>query len=169
MNQLSAMLTAWPAWLAFIVSGLVLFNRLIDESEKFASFFGKWGRRMHEKSNRHDRITSVATEFAAAVETAVEDARRKWIADENDALRVLDRRLSAVAEVTDQQRIDLDELRFTARCLTAFTEYEANWHHDFNLLVARETCVTPDLIPNHMDHWQFRALFKTNESWRKWS
>lgn len=160
----------WPAWVAMAVAMLVGLNRLIDESSKFAGFFGRFGRRLHERAAARHRVDAVATEFAVAIEGAVEGARRKWQIDENEAIRALDARLASLSEVTTDQFGEIADLRVTVRCLTAYTEYEAAWHHNLLMKAYKaDVGITADDIPAHMDHVQFRALFLCDSKWQQWA
>lgn len=160
----------WPAWLAMAVSGVIALNRAVEESSKFASVLGRFGKRMHDRAIARKQVEFAAAELAEAVMKAVEDARKSWQSDENAAMRALDERLESVAEVTAAQRVDLEEMRFQVRCLMAYSEYEIMWHHKLMVKAAQSPngCLDYDQIPEHIDYWQFEGVYRTNSHWREW-
>jgi hypothetical protein len=160
----------WPAWLAIAVSGVIALNRAIEESSKFAAILGRFGKKMHDRALARKQVEFAAAELAEAVMKAVEEARRTWQTDENAALRALDGRLRSVAEVPSQHIIDMDEMRFQVRCLMAYSEYEATWHHRLQTKAAQAPggCLDFADIPDHVDYWQFEKLYRVNERWRDW-
>lgn len=160
----------WPAWLAMAVSGIIALNRAVEESSKFAGVLGGWGKKMHDRAIARKQVEFAAAELAEAVMKAVEDARRAWQSDENAALRAMDERLEAVAEVTTAQKKDLEEMRFQVRCQMAYSEYEIMWHHKLLVKVSQSPngCLDYNDIPHHIDYWQFESMYRANDHWREW-
>lgn len=170
MNE-DIFLSYWPAWLALVVSALIAFNRLIDESKKFASFFGEWGRKRHEKTLRRHQMDLQATHFADAVKQAVENARKAWEEDENEAISALDRRLLVVAKVTEQQSKDIATCQRKINVMSAYADYESSWHNRMRAVVAASSggSVVVNDLPPHMNFWQFEAeYFKHPDIDRTW-
>lgn len=160
----------WPGWLALTISGLVGFNYLVQESQKFASFWGGWTRRIHERAAERHKIDLVKGSFAEAVLKAVETARDKWEAEGNEALAALEGQLRTVSAITAQQKETLTDLLFRVRCMTVYVEYEALWHHKLNVMVntANDDHIPISVLPSHIDYYQFEALYRANPNWRNW-
>jgi len=160
----------WPAWLALVVSGVIAFNRMIEESKKFSAFFGEWGRNRRERALRRHQVDLQASHFADAVKQAVEDARRKWQEDENEAIAALDRRLLVVAKVTEQQSRDIATCQKKINVMSAYADYESAWHNRMRAQVAAQgDSVLVSELPPHMNFWQFEAQYlqkpDTDRSW----
>lgn len=164
------LLQYWPGWLALGVSGFLIVNRLIEESAKFAGFLGAWGRRRHAKAMARHQLDLQAAQFGQAITDAIERARQSWESDENEALRALDLRLETVSGITEQQKKDIDELRFAVRVLTAYSEYESMWHGRFTRAIAEagNGTIPLDRLPPHIDYWEFESRFHENTNWKSW-
>lgn len=161
----------WPGWLSLAVVMLLTFNKMVEESYKFASIWGKWGKKVHANALARHHINLAAEQFAVAVKDAVNAAREEWEAEDNEAIRALDDRLKTVGRVTADQKINIDELLFQVHCLTAYTDYEGLWHNKFRAEAARSIDGRLSLthLPGHMVYYEFEAKFKVNPTWRQWS
>lgn len=164
----------WPGWLALLVALILTFNKLAEESEKFARTFGRIGRGIRRRALQRHQVDLKAAEFAMAVQSAVTEAvtkaREEWEQDENTAIAALDARLSTVSKVTAQQLVDLEEMRFQVRCMTAYTEYEAMWHNRLSMLIANSTgkvCLND--LPHHYGYYEWEKKYRDDPNWRKWA
>lgn len=163
----------WPAWVAIAVATLVMLNQAITESEKFANLLGRFGRAIYARSKRKYRMDQI--EFSDAVRQAVADERKRWEEDETRSLTVVNERMAYVVGVAEKQSDQIKELSFQLRCMTAYVEYEAEWHHRFRMAVLRAdkgdgTVVVNDL-PNHMHYAEFEKKCKDtgDMNWRIWA
>lgn len=162
----------WPAWLAMAIAGLVAFNQAIAESKKFASLLGGWGRKMHDRAR--SRYQMDTAEFNAAVRDAVADERARWDSEEARALTMVEGRLKYVTEITETQQKELQELSWSLRCHTAYTEYEADWHHKLRMKVVQANRDGGKIpigdLPDHRSYYEFETLCKDkgNLNWRTW-
>jgi hypothetical protein len=165
------LLSYWPGWLALAVSTFLIINRLIEESSKFAGYLGSWGRKRHARAAARHHLDLQAAQFGQAITEAIEKARTTWESEENEALRALDLRLETVSGVTQQQKKDIDELRFAVRVLTTYSEYESWWHGQLSRAMAQvgNGHVDISLLPPHIDYWDFEAKFRLNNTWRAWA
>lgn len=165
------LLTAyWPGWLACVVAFILAFNKLAEESYKFASLFGRWGKKIHAKALERHHINLAAEQFANAIRDAVEKARDEWEGEENEAIKALDQRLGTVSRVTTDQTAHINDLLFQVRCLTAYTDYEGLWHNRFRVAAARsgDGHMSLDDLPNHIGYYEFEAKYREDDDWRKW-
>lgn len=170
MPSTDQLLSYWPGWLALLIAGMMAFNKLVEESYKFASYFGKWGKKLHTRALARHHVNLAAEQFAMAVKDAVEIARKQWEADDNEAIRALDERLGTVSRVTSDQKANIEELLFQVHCLTAYTDYEGLWHNKFRAIAARGNGrMNLSELPTHMLYYEFETQFKMNPKWREWS
>jgi hypothetical protein len=162
----------WPAWTAITVATLVMLNQAITESEKFANMLGRVGRAMYARSKRRYQMDQI--EFSRAVRDAVGEERHRWEADEVRALNVVTGQMEYVVTVAAKQQEQLNELNFRVRCMTAYVEYEAEWHHRLRMLVLRADvnggAVGISELPPHHDFAEFERKCNENKStaWRTW-
>lgn len=159
----------YPGWVALAFALILGFNKLAEESEKFANFFGKAGRKIRDRALKKHGYDIVAAQVAEAVQKAVEAARREWEEDENEAITALDQRLGAVSAVTAQQRLDLEEMRFSYNCCLAYADYETQWHSRLTVKVGTAGSVTLEDLPRHYSYYDFEKQFKKHTNWRKWA
>lgn len=171
MPSTDLLLTYWPGWLALTIAVVMAFNKAVEESYKFASIWGKWGKRVHAKALSRHHVDLAAAQFAQAVQKAVDTARETWEAEDNEAIKALDDRLGTVSRVTADQKINIDELIFQVRCLTAYTEYEGLWHNRFRAEAARAVDGRLSMadLPGHIGFYEFEVHYKANQQWRQWS
>lgn len=157
----------WPAWIAIAISVLLGVNRLIEESEKFAGFFGKWARKIHA---RHQEDL-VIEKLAEVVRQVLDSAHDEWESEGNEAMRAMAARLETMSDVSAQQKEDIDELLFQVRCSMGYGEYEALWHHRLRLAAtnATGTCLPLADIPNHIDYYRFESMYRSDTNWRTWA
>lgn len=154
-----AFLELWPAWLAVSISALLAFNRLIEESRKFAAFFGEWGRQRHEKAIKRHQVDLQASLFADAVQAAVAKAREQWEDEENEAIAALRVRLEEVARITGAQALDLANLRVELDKMSQYAEYEVEWHKRMRALASQDGPIPAADVPAHMNWWAFERLY----------
>lgn len=170
MPTADALLQYWPGWAALLFAGLLTLNKLLEESEKFARFLGPIGRSLRKRALKRHQFDIAAAHIAMAVQQAVAKAREEWERDENEAIIALDQRLSTVSQVTAQQSLDLEAMRFQVQVMTAYTEYEAMWHQRLQLAIAAAGGeLRSEDIPGHMDYFQFEKKYKRNTNWRRWA
>lgn len=162
----------WPAWVAILVATLVMLNQLITESEKFANVLGSIGRKMYARSKRRYQMDQI--EFSKAVRDAVSDERQKWEDDEARALSAVEGQMTFVADVAEKQQIQLAELSFQLRCMTAYVEYEAEWHHKLRMRILTSdpvnAVISVEDLPDHLHYAEFERKCKDSNSlsWRSW-
>lgn len=170
MPSTDLLLNYWPGWLSLTVAVLLVTNKLIEESYKFASAFGKIGKSIHARALARHHVDLAASQFAAAVKDAVNAARKEWEQEDNEAIRALDDRLGTVSRVTADQKSDIDDLLFQVHCLTSYTDYEGVWHNRFRAIAARGNGrMNLTELPGHMLYYEFEEQFKLNTKWREWS
>lgn len=163
----------WPAWAAIGVATLVFVNQAITESEKFANLLGRFGRSIYARSKRRYQMDQI--EFSSAVQMAVASERQKWSEDEARALTVVTGQMTMIADIAKQQKIQLEELNFQLRCMTAYVEYEAEWHHRFRMVLLSADVgnglINTHELPDHMHYADFEKKCKDlkNMSWRTWT
>lgn len=164
------LLTYWPGWLSLVIAFILAFNKGVEESYKFASIWGKWGKRAHAKALARHHVDLAAEQFATAVKNAVELARDEWEAEDNQAIAALDSRLGTVSRVTADQSTHIKELLFQVQCLTAYTDYEGLWHNKFRAEATRAIDGRLSLadLPGHMGFYDFEATYRDNTRWREW-
>lgn len=174
MPSSDLVLQYWPGWVSLAIGVLLTVNKLIEESEKFAKRLGPIGRKLRDRALKRHHVDLAAAEFAdavrKAVDKAVEEARRRWLEDENEAIKSLSGRLETVSDVTDEQEEAIGVLRSEVRCLTAYTEYEDSWHARLRAAAVRSpdgTILMTDL-PHHTGYYDFEAKYRTNPNWRTW-
>lgn len=157
----------WPAWVAISAAGLVTLNQAITESEKFANMLGRFGRAIYARSKRRYQMDQI--EFSRAVRAAVTEERHKWEADETRALNVVSGQMDFVATVAAAQQAQLNELNFRVRCMTAYVEYEAEWHHRLRMMLLSADGGLA-VLPDHYDYAEFERKCKAhnNMNWRTW-
>lgn len=165
----------WPVWLAVTIAVLVGTNQLLTESEKFANLLGRFGRKVYDRARARSRMDTV--EFSAAVRDAVKSERESWEAEETRAFAAVERDLAYVTGVTNRQQERLEEFEWSMRCLTAYTEYEADWHHRMRLAILKAeqnggVIPVEDLEEKfpHMHYREFEEKCRTanNMNWRSW-
>lgn len=168
----TTLLNYWPAWLGIAIATLVAVNQAITESEKFANTLGGWARKMHARAQKRHRMDTV--EFNEAVRDAVADERTRWENDEARSLKIVEGRLEYVTKITENQQTEMGALSFQVRCMTAYTEYEADWHHRLRLLILRANQnggeIAIQTLPDHMAYYEFETMCKQkgNLNWRTW-
>lgn len=161
----------WPAWVALVLAALVGINELIKQSSTLANFLGGWARKIHARAAAGRQVDIASAEFTKFVADAVENAREKWEGDENEALASLSTRLETVRSVTAEQALNIAELQFQVRCMTAYTEYEAWWHHQLDTRKARaaESLLVEDIL-DHMLYYEFEQKCRDQSmKWRTWA
>lgn len=161
----------WPGWVSLIVAGILTFNKLVEESYKFASLWGKWGKDLHAKALARHHVDLAAEQFATAVKNAVELARDEWEAEDNEAIAALDARLKTVSQVTGDQTRHIKELLEQDNIKSAYLDYEGLWHNRFRVAAARseDGRLSLDDLPGHVGYYEFEASFRDNPRWREWS
>lgn len=164
----------YPGWVALLIGVVLAFNKLAEESEKFAKTFGRLGREIRRRALLRHQIDLKAAEFALAVQAAVQEAvtraREEWEQDENEAIAALDARLSTVSKVTAQQLVDLEEMRFHVNCMSAYSDYETVWHNTLMVRVIEKGGVFSLAdIPHHIGYYEWEKAFRVNINWRKWA
>ena len=162
----------WPAWLAIAIASVVGLGQLLTESEKVANLFGKWGRKIYNKARQRNRMDT--EEFNRAVRDAVAEERERWERDEARALTIVEGEVKIVSDVAADQQRKMEEMYWTIRCLTAYTEYEADWHHRLRILVLQANANGGSIpISDFADHIHYAEFEKkcrehNNMNWRSW-
>lgn len=169
MNNLPAW---WPGGLAIAIAMIVAVNQLIAESSKFANLLGGWGRKLHARARARYRMDTA--DFNEAVRDAVADERKRWEEDEARALKAVEGRLTYVTEITKAQQEEMNTLSWQIRCHTAYTEYEADWHHQLRMKIVKALknggAIPVEVLPEHIPFYDFERLCKDKSSfaWRTW-
>jgi uncharacterized phage-like protein YoqJ len=170
---MSDITSLWPAWTALGVGALVTLNQLLTESEKFANLLGSVGRKFYARSKLKYQMDQI--QFSTAVRAAVNDERKRWEEDESRALAVVTGQMAYVSSTAEEQQKQLEGLSFQIRCMTAYVEYEANWHHQLRMQMLRadsknDGMISIETLPNHMDYSDFEGNCKKFNSmaWRSW-
>lgn len=161
----------WPAWLSLVLVAIVGLNELIKQSSTLANLLGGWAKKIHARAAAGRQVDLASAEFTKLVASALEDAREKWEEDENEALASLNTRLETVRTVTAEQALNITELQFQVRCMTAYTEYEAWWHHQLDLRKARAADALPVAeILDHLLYFEFEQKCRdVDMKWRTWA
>lgn len=171
MPSTDLILTYWPGWLALAIAAVMAFNKAVEESYKFASYWGKWGKHVHARALARHHVDLAADQFATAVKNAVNDAREEWEAEDNEAIASLNTRLGTVSQVTSDQARHITELLEQDRIKGAYLDYEGLWHNKFRAEAVRSADGRVSLaeLPVHMGYYEFEAQFRINPKWREWS
>ncbi|ALF00467.1 hypothetical protein SEA_BOOSTSEASON_33 [Mycobacterium phage BoostSeason] len=140
-------------WVGIVV--LVLFvvyvsGQLIEKSERVAKLLplGVWWRERNRRKSAVD---------PAELTRAVEAARHAWSREENAALAALESRVAVIAAISEHQAVNIKELQDSVRAFTAFSVYDARWHHRADVALA--DCPMCDL-PEHLDYFAFERLWR---------
>ncbi|APD17725.1 hypothetical protein PBI_ERIS_29 [Mycobacterium phage Eris] len=76
--------------------------------------------------------------------------RNAWVAEDNEVIQALQAQVSAIAA-------DLAAVNEKVRTFTAWSVYDARWHHKVSVTWAgSETC----LLPDHLDYFAFERLWR---------
>jgi hypothetical protein len=171
MPDWEALLAYWPGWVSLVVAAILTFNKLVEESYRFASIWGNWGKAMHAKALARHHVDLAAEQFATAVKNAVELARDEWESEDSEAIAALDARLKTVSQVTGEQVVHIRELLEQDRIKSAYLDYEGIWHNRFRVAAARSSDgrLSLDELPGHLGYYDFEAAFRENPKWREWS
>lgn len=171
MPSADVLLAYWPGWFSLIVAVLLVLNKLIEESFKFASYFGGLGKKLHTRALARHHVNLAAEQFAVAVKNAVEAAREEWEAEDNEAISSLNTRLGTVSQVTSDQARHISELLEQDRIKGAYLDYEGLWHNKFRAEALRSADgrISISDLPVHMGYYEFEAQFRVNPKWREWS
>jgi hypothetical protein len=168
----STLASYWPAWLAIALAGMAGFYQVITEFSRFANLFGKWGRTLYQKSRERHRMDT--EDFHKAVRKAVEEERQRWDEDEARELATVQERLNYFIGLAELQQREMAELSFQTRCHTAYTEYEAEWHHRLRIAISQALhnggAVPVDKLPDHIHYAEFEKKCRDagTMSWRGW-
>ena len=75
--------------------------------------------------------------------------RRDWVAEDNEVIQGLQAQISSLAS-------DLAKVNERVRTFTAWSGYDARWHH----LVAVTNAASPTcMLPEHLDYFAFEKLW----------
>lgn len=142
----------WVGFAALILFGLYVLTQAIEKYEKLANIlpFGAW---WHERQRRRRQLDN------AELTNAIETARKSWINDENAALTALERRMASIAKTSENQASDIRELQTTVRAFTAWSSYDARWHHK---LIVENSERSACEVPAHRDFFEFEHLWRTD-------
>lgn len=170
MPSADLLLTYWPGWLALTIAAVMAFNKFVEESYKFASYFGKWGKKIHARALARHYVDLAAEQFATAVKNAVDTAREEWETEDNEAISSLNTRLGTVSQVTSDQAKHITELLEQDRIKGGYLDYEGLWHNKFRAAAVRSEDGRVSLtdLPVHMGYYEFEAQFRVNPKWREW-
>lgn len=141
----------WVGLLAIVLIGVYAVSIVAERSAIIAKFL-PFGTKWHEYQKKRRQISQ------QEVATAVEVARQSWINDENAALVALERRMSSIAQTSEQQANDIRDLQTTVRAFTAWSQYDARWHHRHVVEMSDTDCV----VPQHYDFFAFELLWRTD-------
>ncbi|ATN88103.1 minor tail protein [Mycobacterium phage Cindaradix] len=122
----------WVGLFAVLAFGTYILAQLAEKFQGVAKLlpFGRWWHKRQQKKI----------------------GRRAWVAEDNEVIQALQEQVSSIAG-------ELADVRETLRSLTAFTVYDARWHHRVEVTNARsETC----LLPEHLDYFAFDRLWRND-------
>lgn len=142
-------------WIGVCVLALFfvyLLGQLAEKYETIAKILplGKWW---------HDRHKKRDTDEAQKLTDAIEAARNTWSRHENAALATLEGRVAVIRAVSEQQSQNIEELQNEIRCFTAFSIYDARWHHKVSIDCATTSKVS---LPDHLDYFEFEHIWRND-------
>lgn len=78
--------------------------------------------------------------------------RGAWVAEDNQVIQALQQQITGILD-------DLQSVREIQRAFTAWSVYDARWHHKVEVTnAASPTC----LLPQHLDYFSFEKLWSTD-------
>ncbi|QLF84472.1 hypothetical protein SEA_TOPANGA_31 [Mycobacterium phage Topanga] len=122
----------WVGLFAVIMFVVYIGAQIIEKSETIAKFLpgGQWWHN-RQKSKRGRRTDLVA--------------------DDNEIIRALQEQVSSIVG-------ELAAVRETLRAFTAWSVYDARWHHQALIEAATTDCTLPD----HLDYFAFEKLWRAD-------
>ncbi|AMO44000.1 minor tail protein [Mycobacterium phage Bactobuster] len=122
----------WTGLFAIVMFVLYVGAQIIEKFEPLAKFVpgGRW---WHDRQKRK------------------RGRRKDMVADDNEIIRALQEQVSSIV-------LDLATVRDTLRTFTAWSVYDARWHHQALVDVAGQGVVLPD----HLDYFAFEVLWKAD-------
>ncbi|QBP31054.1 minor tail protein [Mycobacterium phage Refuge] len=122
----------WVGLFAVVMFILYVGSQVIEKFEGLAKILpgGQWWHE-RQKAKRGRRVDMVA--------------------DDNEIIRALQEQVTSIVT-------ELAQVRETLRTFTAWSVYDARWHHQALVEVARDGV----LLPDHLDYFAFETLWKVN-------
>lgn len=122
----------WTGVVAVVLFVVYVGAQIIEKFEPLAKFFpgGKWWH--NRQKQRRGR-------------------RRDIVADDNEIIMDLQQQVSSIVG-------ELAAVRETLRAFTAWSVYDARWHHQALVDAAVSGCV----LPEHLDYFAFEKLWRAD-------
>lgn len=146
----------WLGIVVLAVFSLYALNKGIQESEALANKFGRFGRWIRARNHRKHPPAIPPDSLREVVSEAIRAAREDWEHEENQALKALERRVGSISTTSKQQAGDIKDLQKLVQAFTAFSVYDARWHH---MVSVSHTDVA---LPGHLDFFEFEPLWRAN-------
>lgn len=121
----------WVGLFALLMFFVYIALQVIEKSPAIAKIFplGTW---WHERQNTR------------------KNRRGDWLAEDNQVILALQEQVKGICE-------ELAAVRETLRSFTAWSIYDARWHHKVSVDAALTSKV---LLPDHLDYFEFEKLWK---------
>ncbi|AHJ88690.1 minor tail protein [Mycobacterium phage RhynO] len=122
----------WTGLFAIIMFIVYVGAQIIEKYESLAKILpgGRW---WHERAKRkRGRRTDI-------------------VAEDNEVIRALQEQVSSIVG-------ELASVRETLRTFTAWSVYDARWHHQAAVTAAGSECV----LPEHLDYFAFEKLWRVD-------
>lgn len=78
--------------------------------------------------------------------------RGAWVAEDNQVIQALQEQISSIAG-------ELHAVRETLRAFTAWSVYDARWHHKVSIDLAMTSKVS---LPDHLDYFDFERAWRVD-------
>lgn len=86
-------------------------------------------------------------------------SERSGVYDDSEALRALKDRIESIAQTCRKQSEDIRALQTKVASLSAWSVYDARWHHRVEVInAARDACI----LPKHYDYFEFETIWQRN-------
>ncbi|AGK87509.1 hypothetical protein M045_gp30 [Mycobacterium phage HINdeR] len=123
----------WVGIFAIVAFIVYIAAQVVEKSDKIAKIvpFGRW---WHKRQNRQGN-------------------RRAWIAEDNAVISGMQEQIQAVAR-------DLAEVNDKVRVFTAWSVYDARYHHKIEMSHADGRCSCE--LPRHYDYFAFETLYRAD-------
>ncbi|UVK63327.1 hypothetical protein SEA_SHYGU2_30 [Mycobacterium phage Shygu2] len=120
----------WVGLFAVIMFVVYIAAQVVEKFEKIAKFLpgGTW---WHEKQKTK------------------RNRRSEWVTEDNEVIQALQNQVSSIAG-------QLATVQETVRVFSAWSVYDARWHHKTSVVNANGTC----LLPDHLDYFAFERLWR---------
>lgn len=156
MNDLVKLIPQqWVGIVAVLLIGLYAVTQLAAAHDAVAKVI-PFGRMYREYRTKQQQAMD-----PARLKTLFEEARKSMMDEENVVLTALERRVASIAGTSEQQAKDIRELQYTVRAFTAWSIYDARWHHRVQLLIADGNLLVLTAL-KHYDFFEFEKIHRTD-------